>query len=254
MMSRENAGIYHDKLVSLHAPQLAETDPEFLDFFGRFAFDEVAGQDGLDGKTRSMSILAALLGCQGLEEFKIMLAAAYDSGVTPVEIKEMVYQATAYLGLGRTLPFFRAVNDFCREKGIALPLEPTGTTSPADRVEKGNQAQADIFGPHMKGFQNSGPEETRHINRWLAGNCFGDYYTRKGLDYNQREMITFCFLYAQGGCESQLMSHIEANMNLGNDKVFLIQIISQCLPYIGYPRTLNALRCINEVAAKRETK
>ena len=106
----------------------------------------------------------------------------------------------------------------------------------------------DIFGEQMKGFQESGPEESRHINRWLAGNCFGDYYTRTGLNYNQREMITFCFLAAQGGCEPQLTSHAGANLKIGNDKGFMIKIISQCLPYIGYPRSLNALRCLNEAA------
>ena len=89
---------------------------------------------------------------------------------------------------------------------------------------------------------------SRHINYWLADNCFGDYYTRTGLDYKQREMITFCFLAAQGGCEPQLTSHAAANMKIGNDKVFLIKIISQCLPYIGYPRSLNALRCVNDAA------
>ena len=57
-------------------------------------------------------------------------------------------------------------------------------------------------------------------------------------------------LTAQGGCEPQLTSHAGANMRIGNDKAFLIQIISQCLPYIGYPRSLNALRCVNEAAAK----
>ena len=100
----------------------------------------------------------------------------------------------------------------------------------------------------MREFYKSGPEESRHINRWLAANCFGDYYTRKGLDLKQREMITFCFLAAQGGCEPQLISHTAANMRLGNEKAFLIKIVSQCLPYIGYPRTLNALRCVNDAA------
>jgi 4-carboxymuconolactone decarboxylase len=47
-------------------------------------------------------------------------------------------------------------------------------------------------------------------------------------------MITFCFLAAQGGCEPQLTSHAAGNMKVGNDKAFLIKIISQCLPYIGY--------------------
>ena len=87
-----------------------------------------------------------------------------------------------------------------------------------------------------------------HINRWLAANCFGDYYTRTGLTLAQREMITFCFLAAQGGCEPQLIAHAGGNMNLGNDKDFLVKVVSQCLPYIGYPRSLNALRCVNEAA------
>ena len=169
-------------------------------------------------------------------------------GVTPVEIKEIVYQATAYLGIGRVYPFFRITNQVLEAEKVALPLEEQGTTGIEDRVEKGEQAQVDIFGEGMKGFAASGPEESRHINRWLSGNCFGDYYTRTGLNYQQREMITFCFLAAQGGCEPQLVSHAAGNMKVGNDKAFLIKIISQCLPYIGYPRSLNALRCVNEAA------
>ena len=110
----------------------------------------------------------------------------------------------------------------------------------------GEQAQMDIMGEGMKGFWKSGPEESRHINTWLTDNCFGDYYTRTGLTYQQREMITFCFLSAQGGCEPQLISHAGANMRIGNDKEFLIKTISQCIPYLGYPRSLNALRCVNE--------
>ena len=133
-------------------------------------------------------------------------------------------------------------------RGIRLPLAGQATVTPKTRLEAGNQAQVDIFGEAMRGFQNSGPQESRHINKWLADNCFGDYYTRKGLDYRQREMVTFCFLAAQGGCEPQLTSHATANIRLGNDREFLIQVLSQCLPYIGYPRSLNALKCIQEAA------
>ena len=90
--------------------------------------------------------------------------------------------------------------------------------------------------------------KTGHMNRWLAANCFGDYYTRTGLTLVQRELITFCFLFAQGGCEPQLIGHAKGNMNLGNDKDFLIKVVSQCVPYIGYPRSLNAITCINKAA------
>lgn len=224
------------------------TDPEFAELIQNFACDEVVNNDDLDDRTRMMAILSTLIGSQSIDAFKEMLGCALDSGVTPVEVKEIVYQATAYLGLGRVFPFLERVNDELTERGIALPLEGQATTSLSDRLEKGEQAQVDIFGNHMRGFSQSGPEESRHINKWLSDNCFGDYYTRTGLDYKEREMITFCFLAAQGGCEPQLISHAAANLRIGNDKTFLIQIISQCLPYIGYPRSLNALRCVNEAA------
>jgi 4-carboxymuconolactone decarboxylase len=238
------------KLLPGCTPSLMETDPEFVALFQNFAFDEVVNQDNLDDRTRMMAILATLLGCQGLDEFKVMLPAALNLGVTPVEVKEIVYQAVAYLGIGRVYPFLNATNEVLREQGIELPLEGQATTNQDTRLQAGIQAQVDIFGEGMRDFWQSGPEESRHINRWLADNCFGDYYTRQGLDYAQREMITFCFLAAQGGCEPQLTSHATANMKVGNDKAFLIKIISQCLPYIGYPRSLNALRCVNEAAER----
>ncbi len=248
----DRAKAYYEAMLPGQSPALLDTDPEFVERFVNFAFDEVVNQDDLDAHTRFLAILATLLGCQGLEEFQVMLPAALNQGVTPVEAKEVVYQAVAYLGMGRVYPFLKAVNEILKERGVQLPLEGQAHTTMADRVEKGNQAQVDIFGEGMRDFQNSGPEESRHINRWLAGNCFGDYYTRGGLDYRQREMITFCFLAAQGGCEPQLTSHAAGNLKVGNDKAFLIKVLSQCLPYIGYPRSLNALRCVNEAAGQQK--
>ena len=158
-------------------------------------------------------------------------------------VKEIVYQAVDYLGIGRVLPFLDATNEVLTARGVELPLEGQATTTMEDRLEKGIQTQADIFGEQMKEAWKAG-----HINRWLAANCFGDYYTRTGLDLRQREMITFCFLAAQGGCEPQLTGHAQGNMNMENDKDFLIKVVSQCLPYIGYPRSLNAINCINKAA------
>lgn len=179
-----------------------------------------------------------------------MIPTALNFGVTPVEIKEIVYQATAYLGIGRVFPFLKVTNEVLNEQGYKLPLEKQATTTVETRLAKGIQAQVDIFGENMKDFYRSGSEDSRHINRWLASNCFGDYYTRGSLDYKQREMITFCFLAAQGGCEAQLESHAAANIKIGNDKLFLIKVISQCIPYIGYPCCLNALMCVNKAETK----
>ncbi|MCI8607685.1 MAG: carboxymuconolactone decarboxylase [Hungatella sp.] len=222
-----------------------KTDPEFMERVSHFAYDEVVNEpgQGLDAPTRYLAILAALIGCQGADMYRETLPAALDAGLTPVAVKEMVYQSVDYLGMGRMWPFLKITNEVMTERGISLPLESQAVTTMEDRLEKGAKAQAEIFGDHMKEAWKAG-----HINRWLAANCFGDYYTRTGLTLAQREMITFCFLAAQGGCEPQLTSHAKGNMNLGNDREFLVKVVSQCLPYIGYPRSLNAVACINKAA------
>lgn len=216
-----------------------------MERFEHFAFDEVVNEEGqqLEPVTRYMAILAALIGCQGLDAYKEILPKALDAGLSPVAVKEIVYQSVDYVGMGRMWQFLKAANDIFSERGIKLPLEGQATTDFDDRLEKGAQLQVDIFGEAMKDAWKTG-----HVNRWLAANCFGDYYTRTGLTLAQREMITFCFLLAQGGCEPQLTSHAKGNMNLGNDKEFLIKVVFQCLPYVGYPRSLNAITCIQNAA------
>ena len=221
------------------------TDPEFVERVEHFTFDEVVTdpEQQLDEETRWLAILSALIGAQSAEAFRKLLPQALDAGLSPVAVKEMVYQAVDYLGLGRMLPFLDITNEVFALRGIALPLENQATTTMDDRLEKGAQAQAAIFGEQMLEAWKAGT-----VNRWLAANCFGDYYTRGGLDLKARELITFCFLAAQGGCESQLTSHSQGNMNLGNDKAFLLRVVAQILPYIGYPRSLNAITCVNKAA------
>lgn len=224
---------------------LHETDPELMERYEHFALEEVVNENGqqLDAPVRYMAILASLIGCQGLMMFREVLPSALDAGLTPVIAKEIVYQSVDYLGIGRARPFLTAVNEVLESHGVELPLEGQATTTMENRLEKGSQVQIDIFGEGMRDFWKKG-----HINRWLAANCFGDYYTRNGLNLAQRELITFCFLAAQGGCEPQLISHSAGNIRLGNDKGFLLRVVSQCLPYIGYPRSLNAIQCINKVS------
>ena len=263
---------YHEKMFPGYVSKFMKTDPEFIERFDNFAFDEVLhmplskGQEPISDVTRHMAILAVLIGCQGIDEFKAMVPVAMEFGVSPVQIKEIVYQAVAYLGIGRVFPFLKTVNEIFESKGITLPLASQSKTdaaaeddgvNPMSRRVAGTQAQVDIFGEGMKEFYKSGPDESRHINYWLADNCFGDYYTRGGLTLAERELVTFCYIYAQGGCEPQLEGHTAANFCMGNDKGILIQVISHCIPFIGYPRTLNALAVINKVAeeqTKREEK
>ena len=98
------------------------------------------------------------------------------------------------------------------------------------------------------------PQDQMHIQRYLTDNCFGDYYTRKGLEIKTRELLTFSMILSLGGCESQLKGHIQGNANVGNGRETLLSVVTQLLPYVGYPRALNAIQCINEVLPETEER
>lgn len=229
-----------------------ETDPEFSKIIANFSQVEVAGVNTLSEREQQLCILSALLGCQGLGEFQNMLHDALNKGFEPIAIKEVIYQATAYLGIGRTYDFLMAANQIMVQHGISLPLAAQATTNEQTRFDKGLAKQVELFGEGMAKLQTEGPALRKNINRWLADNCFGDYYTRNGLSIQEREMITFCFILAQGGCENQLKGHTAGNLGVGNDKEKLYHVVEQCMPYIGYPRSLNAMNIIDEVSKVRE--
>jgi 4-carboxymuconolactone decarboxylase len=201
-------------------------------------------------KDRYLSASAVLLGCGGQNAYRIISNVALKAGICPVALQETCYQAIDYLGLGRVLPFITILNEEMLSNGISLPLESQATTTEDDRLEKGNAKQVELFGPGLKESWLSAPDDRKVINKFLAANCFGDYYTRTGLDNRERELITFCFNYAQGGADPQTTAHALANINSGNSPEYLVQIVNANVGWIGYPRSLNAISCIEAAAAK----
>lgn len=71
--------------------------------------------------------------------------------------------------------------------------------------------------------------------------AFGDIYNRNGLSLEEREIITLSSLLTQGGCENQLKVHISGALNVGISKEKILEIFIQCIPYVGFPRVLNAI-------------
>lgn len=243
----DTAQAHRTMLFGTERSMLAQTDPELVEAFDNFAFDEVASRGHIPLDLRLKATLAALVALGADAEFRVMLAAALGAGVSPVEAKEVVYHAVPYCGMGRVRSFLHATNHVLAERGIELPLEGQTTTTRSTRREAGVAIQTAIFGHLIQVGYDNAPDDERHIHEFLSANCFGDTWTRGGLDVPTRELLTFAMLSALGGCESQLKSHIAGNAKVGNGRGVLIDVATQLLPWIGYPRTLNSLTCIREV-------
>ena len=140
-----------------------------------------------------------------------------------------------------------AVNEVLAEKGVALPGPSGQTVTEESRLPDGIAAQKSIFGEHIDAMRAAAPENQKNIQDYLSAYCFGDFYTRKFLTIPERELLTFIILVAQGGCVPQVKAHVGGNAAVGNSKETLLAALTVCLPYIGFPRTLNALGCVNEI-------
>ena len=254
MTTNAAAETNHDQLVGERISTLARTDPEFIAYFDNFAFgetvvDAAALDDSVDLHTRLLVQLAATLAVGGLTEFEVLATAGLaNAGVTPVELKELVYQAVAYVGLARAYDYLHAVNDILAAAGVELPLPGQATSTPETRHEQGREVQERIVGAgRVDEMHAAAPPDNKHFQRYLTGNCFGDTVARGGLDLPTRELLTFAMLAALGGADNQVRGHVAGNLNVGNTRSRLLAVLTVLVPFIGYPRTLNALTAINDI-------
>ena len=226
--------------------KLKKNDPDFFEIFNSFNNTEILEYVSISKRSRFIVTLATLITNTSKEKYAIAVRDALEV-MSPIEIKEVLYQSVAYVGLGKTFELFEVTNDVLARNGVELPLKSISTVNKENRHEKGLEIQKKYFGDDViQSMIDNTPEGQERFNDFLSGYCFGDFYTRDALDDKDRELITFCVLATLGGCENQLRSHVKANLNLGNDKEVLVDALTILLPYIGFPRTLNALAIINE--------
>ena len=254
MRISDAAKAHHDQLFGERVSTLARTDPEFVAYFDSFAFDEILTDatevdDTVDLHTRLLVQLAAVLAAGGLAEFQMLATAGLaNAGFSPVELKELVYHAVPYVGMARVFDYLHAVNDILTAAGVELPLPGQATSTTETRQQRGHQVQERIVGAgRVEQMHADAPPDCKHFQRYLTGNCFGDTVSRGGLDLPTRELLTFAMLAALGGADPQIRGHVTGNLNVGNTRARLLAVLTVLVPFIGYPRTLNALVAINDL-------
>ena len=220
-------------------------DKSFTLIQERFLNGEIKENGLKDKKVGALIGLACLTAIQTIGEIPAKVSEAIEAGAEVTEIKETLYHTAPYIGYPRVMEALTAVNSQLEKMGLDPEENDQSTVTADDRFDKGLSVQVQIFGDTIYSMRENAPQETKHIQDCLSAHCFGDYYTRGTLDLKMRELITFVVICSIGGCEPQAKAHAAANINVGNSKQLLIQAITTCLPYIGYPRTLNALNCIN---------
>ena len=221
-------------------------DPEMMKMLQKYIFGEVFAVGSLDIKNREMLTVVSLSAQQALPQLKAHANAALNVGVTPIELRETVYLCAPFVGFPKTLNALGVINEVFAERGIKLPLESQGKTAEEERFAAGSAIQQPLYGNEIKealaGLPGNMGEDAA---RFLTEFCFGDIYTRGGLDVKTRELLAIGILVTTGNMQT-LQSHIVGSIRAGNSPETVTAAIIQCMPYVGFPNALNALKVLKD--------
>lgn len=229
-------------------------DPEMMAILQKYIFGEIFTVGELDIKTREMLTVTSLAVQQTLPQLKAHINGALNAGATPVELREAIYQLAPFIGFPKTLNALSVLNEVFKERGIDTPLKSTATVKEEERYEKGLEIQNPLYGDEIKVAMEGLPADMgADVSRFLTEVCFGDFYTREGLDVKTRELLFISALVTTGNTVT-LKSHIKGNLKAGNSKETVTAAIIQCLPYVGFPNILAALKTLKEVLNENGTQ
>lgn len=224
------------------------TDAEFMAILQKYIFGDVFTIGNLDNKTREMLTVVSLATQQTMPQLNAHINAALNVGVKPIEIREALYSLAPFIGFPKTLNAVSVMNDVFKNRGIKLPLGNTATVSEDSRYKKGFDIQNPLYGDEIKVALSDLPDNIGDdVADLLTSVCFGDFYTRKGLDVKTRELLAVSILISNGNFDV-LRSHIKGNLKAGNSSETIAAAIVQVMPYVGFPRAIQALKILKEVS------
>lgn len=222
-------------------------DKDFMDILQKYIFGEVFEVGNLDIKTRELLTVTTLTALQTLPQLKAHINGALNAGNNPIEIREAIYQCAPFIGFPKTLNAIAVFNEVIKERGLESELKSTSTTDEKDRFKKGYEIQNPLYGDEIKETYKNLPDNMgSDVARFLTEVCFGDYYTREGLDLKTRELLTIAILTTTKNTAT-LKSHIKGNLKAGNSIETITASIIQIMPYIGFPDSFEALKAVQEV-------
>lgn len=99
----------------------------------------------------------------------------------------------------------------------------------------------------LREYEDLAPDFTRYLVEF----AFGEIYAREG-DLRHKELVAIASLATMGGCDRQLETHVHGAFNVGLNETEIVEAVMTLIPYIGFPKALNAMAVVKRVVEKRK--
>jgi 4-carboxymuconolactone decarboxylase len=122
------------------------------------------------------------------------------------------------------------------------------------RYEEGLAVRRAVLGSeYVDKSLRSADDFTRPIQELVTEYCWGEIWTRPGLDRRTRSLLNLAMLTALNR-PHEIRLHVRGALNNGLTKEELLEVFLQSAIYCGVPAALDAMRVAKEVFAEIESE
>jgi 4-carboxymuconolactone decarboxylase len=120
------------------------------------------------------------------------------------------------------------------------------TAEETSRYDTAAKILDEIFSPSWREKQKkTGFKAADDFAQICVEHCYADAWARDTLDFKTRSVICLASLATMGAID-ELKLHVEAALVNGHTHEDIIEILLQLIPYIGVPKSVQALRAAGE--------
>jgi len=198
---------------------------------------------GLSARDRSIVTLAALIARGETLELPFYLNLAFDNGVKPREVSEIITHLAFYAGWPNAMAAVVAAKDIFSARKIGVDELPAASPRRLPLDEKAEADRVARVGQQFGAVAPSLVQDTTDV-------LFRDLWLRPDLAPRDRSLVTVSALIATGQV-AQIPYHLNRAMDNGLTQVEAGEALSHLAFYVGWPSVFSALPVVKDVAEKR---
>ena len=198
---------------------------------------------GLTPRDRSIVTISALIARNQTIEMPYYFNLAFDNGVKPREMSEIITHLAFYSGWENAMSAVGVARDVFAHRKVGADQLPAASPSPLPLDEEAEAKRATNVEQH---FGNVAPGVVQYTTDVL----FCDLWLRPDLVPRDRSLVTVSALIANGQV-AQISYHLNRAMDNGLTQTQAAEVVTQLAFYVGWPNAFSALPVVKDVFEKR---